>query len=741
MSKISGDRAGSTSADDRYGWSTGFIPMLARVTRKWPAEEGLTFGLYGPWGSGKTTILNLLTAHLEKSSDDFPHTYVVRFNPWFYDTPKMLITSFFATMGETLKTLGAGQKWAEAGDLLKKVGKFLSVASKGISVVGVKIDAEAIQEASDAVSGAGELAEMANSGERTLQEAREKLVARLNELGAAGGRVMVLIDDVDRLNSTELFSLLRLLRTVADLPSITLVVAMDEHRVREVLDQAGEQGYGRAYLEKIVQAHLHVPIPPESVVEEDLRTGIVAVLSEVGAEIPESLSSARQHDVELYEIRVLNRIIRTPRDLGRYMNGLRLLTLAREEWDLNSEDAVHLAALQVFYPDVYDRVRRSSAFLTGSSVHEHLVEMAGTEEVNRARWQRRLNWLVNGRENAERSPEQQEISDLLSALFGDLEAGRRREGVHTTAERRISSPEVFGSYFDANLAPAWLPRSVLAERVEALVDDASAENLDRFSSALWELMSREHWTADPVLRADLPVALKRFSTEQLVQFATASLTVIDSTESAAWDVLWTAMLQALAGKMSRDSDIAAIRSLVNPVTRWMELSSSPTEAYSRLKLAHEAFCFFEVAANSLGQTWLTIWEQYQLSGRNPFEEFSPRWAVHLIVAAAQWERHSSREIGAASRLYQWIKGQPNLLLVIFGQLQEIQSSRVEPILENLVGGPSALAELVELAVDSGSADEVGTLDRLRLWCEKSGDSDKGKTKGRSPDEGLGDALF
>jgi DNA polymerase III delta prime subunit len=736
MSKISGDRAGSSSADDRYGWSTGFIPMLARVTRKWPAAEGLTFGLYGPWGSGKTTILNLLAAHLADASDDYPHTYVVRFNPWFYDSPKVLIMSFFATMGETMKTLGAGKKWEEAGDLMKKVGKFLSVASKGISVVGVKIDAEAIQDASDAATGAGELAEMANSGERTLQVAREKLVARLNDLGAAGGRVMVLIDDVDRLNSTEMFSLLRLLRTVADLPSITLIVAMDEHRVREVLDKAGEQGYGRAYLEKIVQAHLHVPMPPESVVEEELRTGIIAVLHEIGADIPESLKESRQHPVDLHEIRVLNRIIRTPRDLGRYLNGLRLLALAREEWDLNSEDAAHVAALQVFYPDVYDRVRRSLAFLSRSSMHEHLLALAGGEEANRARRQKQLNWLITGRENPEPAREHQEISDLLSALFGDLVSDGRHENVQATAERRISSPEVFGSYFDANLKPAWLPRSVLAERVGGLIDHLSVGELDRFATSLQGMMADEAWTTDPVLRADLPAAFARLSHEQLVRFATASLRLSDSTERTAWQVLWDSVLNALASQLTRDLNVDEIQSLVQPVSKWIARSLSPTEAYERFQQAQFIFRDFEAAMNSLVRAWLHLWRAYLSSGRNPFSEYSPRWAVHLVVLAGRLERQYDQNVGSANRLYEWLQAQPDLLSVISSQLKEILSSStgVEPLLEDLVGGRRALAELLKIANSSESDDNNETLTALRRWSAKSVESEnQGNIKEGSQD--------
>ena len=160
---------------------------------------------------------------------------------------------FFATMGQTMKS-SPGGRWKKAGDALIRVGKFMAVASSGLSIAGVSFGVEKAGTAAKAARDADELAKMLDSGEQTLRSARETLETQLDALGEAGSRVVVLIDDVDRLDRAELLELLRLLRVVADLPAVTLLVAMDERRVREVLEEAVTVGYGRAYLEKIVQA-------------------------------------------------------------------------------------------------------------------------------------------------------------------------------------------------------------------------------------------------------------------------------------------------------------------------------------------------------------------------------------------------------------------------------------------------------------------------------------------------------
>jgi len=58
---------------------------------------------------------------------------------------------------------------------------------------------------------------------------------------------------------------------------------------------------------------------------------------------------------------VLDRLLRTPRDLARYLNGVQLLVLSRRTWDLNIDDALYVAALQVFFPGTYDRVRPAAS--------------------------------------------------------------------------------------------------------------------------------------------------------------------------------------------------------------------------------------------------------------------------------------------------------------------------------------------------------------------------------------------
>lgn len=200
---------------------------IADIILKRPGSDALVLALHGPWGSGKSSVLHLSKALLKATK---PEPIIVDFDPWFFNDEESLIRSFFATAFLALERAGAKQK--KVRKLVKKLGGWIKA---GASVVGADVD---------------ELLD-----EQTPAELRDELRSVANELGR---RVVVYVDDLDRLHAPELALVMKLVRLCGDFPWFSYVLAYDRTVVSGALRQ---QFPGRSdFLDKIVQ--VEVPLPP-----------------------------------------------------------------------------------------------------------------------------------------------------------------------------------------------------------------------------------------------------------------------------------------------------------------------------------------------------------------------------------------------------------------------------------------------------------------------------------------------
>lgn len=108
---ISSDRAIDNPDDDRFGFGETIVPRLARVAAEWPSEHGVVVGLYGSWGAGKSSVLNLLARRWTdpvQMGAPVPKVILVRFTPMFYDNHAALVQSFFRN-----PCAGSWTRWSE----------------------------------------------------------------------------------------------------------------------------------------------------------------------------------------------------------------------------------------------------------------------------------------------------------------------------------------------------------------------------------------------------------------------------------------------------------------------------------------------------------------------------------------------------------------------------------------------------------------------------------------------------
>lgn len=235
----------SSSAEDLYG-SFGVAKSIHRVLRAAPKDWSTRVGLYGTWGSGKTSVLNLLEG-LETADN----AIVVRFSAWAASGEFGVMQLFYASIEKSFKQHRVNAPW---------IAKTKLVASKGIVPRTLGRIALAVARGAGALDseGTSAVSEFAASwlklSAKEVSELRQQLEGR---------RVVVFIDDLDRADPIALPKTLLALREVLDLPSFSFVLAFDPRVVAEAL-RSYSPAYGdraELFLEKIIDVPFTMPRP------------------------------------------------------------------------------------------------------------------------------------------------------------------------------------------------------------------------------------------------------------------------------------------------------------------------------------------------------------------------------------------------------------------------------------------------------------------------------------------------
>ncbi|MGA9100279.1 MAG: P-loop NTPase fold protein, partial [Methanotrichaceae archaeon] len=227
--------------------SAPFSRLIAQSISRIHPKNGIVIAINGPWGSGKSTVLNFVLHYLQNDFAD-PNVEVIRFNPWWFpgreDLTHLLIS---------LIRIRLGDKGHE--DLKNRLADLSELVSKIPIVPGIEAGefiAKKLRDQPDLVS----------------------LKDRIDELlRSSGKRILVIIDDIDRLTPEEICDLFRTVKAAGNFPNVIYLLAFDTGIVVKSLErELIPHEAGKDYLEKIVQVPFSLPLP-DKIALRDLLTG------------------------------------------------------------------------------------------------------------------------------------------------------------------------------------------------------------------------------------------------------------------------------------------------------------------------------------------------------------------------------------------------------------------------------------------------------------------------------------
>ena len=389
---------------------------LSREIKSYKNEDSLTIGIVGKWGSGKTSFINMVLENFEENDDYI----IIKFNPWNISSRKQLISDFFLQLSNNIEKKGSNE-------IIGAIGKSLGTLSKFFKPLGFIPPLSVLSTIGDITEKASEfINEYVESEKEDLESLKDNINNKLTNLNK---KIIIVIDDIDRLCDEEIREMFQLVKSIADFKNTIYILSYDREIVTKALDKT-QQDKGEEYLEKIVQVPLVLPYISKSDLDKIFINRLNITINIPDEEYDNSYFS------EIY-YNGLAENFESLRDIERYMNVFSLgINLAREE--LNINDYIVITLIKVFEPDLYEYIKNNKEYFSGTKFDEFLnkdkKEILGElEEIYK-----KLKKL-----------KKRKVKRLMEVIFPKLKETNYDESFIDIwgKARRIATPVYFESYF------------------------------------------------------------------------------------------------------------------------------------------------------------------------------------------------------------------------------------------------------------------------------------------------------
>ena len=298
------------------GWTSQAQTLTQKLLATDTTRAAFSLGIVASWGEGKSSFMGIMQRYLQQAQRE---VIVMRFNPWLYDKEAQLTKVFFEELRRTLAPYSSklSRSINSYADLLLAVdNSWLKLAHELLCL-----------------------------SQRSTTKQFDQLSRNIQELGR---KVVIFIDDVDRLMREELLELFNLVRNSSNLPCLYFVLAYDKSYVLKTLQSDGE--HMTRYPEKILQEEYPLP----KLAPDKMWTVLERCLSE----------TQLGQDDEDTASRILHELKKKGMNLPYYLTTIRMVKRMANAFNsryellhslgVNARDLFIFELIYYVYPEVYD---------------------------------------------------------------------------------------------------------------------------------------------------------------------------------------------------------------------------------------------------------------------------------------------------------------------------------------------------------------------------------------------------
>lgn len=408
-------------------------------------ESSVVFGLSGPWGSGKTSMVNMIVEHIANHGQGW---VVARFTPWATSDVDSLIAEFYTSLATALPD----DEGTQARKALAATARVAAPVARLIPLAGGAV-AEAAKMAADALT-----------KDVPWQVAYEKASEELQKLKIP---VLVVVDDIDRLHQEELLVLMKVVRLLGRFDGMQYLLAYDDETLYRSIHDAGvsasQDGTPERFMEKIVQYPLIVPPLLRHQQITRLREGLLVVGQSRGRESFERINGLMDCFLTL---------LTTPRAIDRYIAQLVHHVPLLPVNEVDDDDVYLLTLLRVALPKLHNALHEfRNELITGRTGHfnaNDLEHQTFDADV--------LIGLVPLRHR-------EVARTLLTSLFPKIDDGGNLSAIPSQLRQSVQNEQYFDRYFAMGILDHDMPDVDVAQVLAQAADGDRTALTSLFASA------------------------------------------------------------------------------------------------------------------------------------------------------------------------------------------------------------------------------------------------------------------
>jgi len=348
-------------------------------------QTPMTIGIQGSWGTGKTSILNMMKERMEDKNPSYEHVWV---NAWEHSLLSKPEETLFKIVNNIILDIVPNDK-----EIKKTTAKILGqVVRLGAAFVGGGAAKDVIDDVMD--TGDGNQIKILKSQLEDIINAKKNVE-----------KIIIYIDDLDRINPPDAVAILELLKNIFDIEKCVFVLAIDYDVVVKGLrskynEQTAENEWEyRAFFDKIIQLPFQMPVG-----DYDIGKYVSSLMHDIDYLNQDDLDA---DDLIQIKIVVENSIQGNPRSLKRLINSLSLIEILDRIKNPSSDSSevsedtddqgfgiedeklllFILVCIQIAYPDIYEILAKDPIFTDWNEdtafKYTQLKELGKNEEDNK----------------------------------------------------------------------------------------------------------------------------------------------------------------------------------------------------------------------------------------------------------------------------------------------------------------------------------------------------------------------